>query len=194
MRPSGWNFNYTARDLMVLGALGVLAGVTNIGLYQLWQAALPGQWTLNSALIQGAMAWAYLLAYYLVRKPGTLLAIGALETSVRVLLGNAHGVQLLGWGLTQGLAAEVVMALTGYRGVHVLIFMLAGAAATHAHTFWTLRLYPQSATPEIFQNYWLTSPMYLLSGALLSGALGYGVGRLITRPGFLQLTPSNSGG
>lgn len=188
-----WNLNYTPRDLFILGTLGLLAGVVNTGLHQLWMMTLPSQWSLNGALVQGGFAWAYLLGFYLVRKPGSFLVVGILETAVQALVGSLQGVQVLGWGLTQALAAEAVMALAGYRSAGLLLCMLAGAAAAQAHTLWTMRVFGWNADPAVVRQYWIVTPINLLSGALLSGAVGYALGRFIVSTGLiLRSTPSKT--
>ncbi len=188
-----WNLNYTPRDLFILGTLGLLAGVVNTGLHQLWMTTLPGQWSLNGAVVQGGFAWAYLLAFYLVRKPGSFLVVGTLEAAVQALAGSVHGVQVLGWGLAPALAAEGVMALAGYRSASLLLCILAGAAATQAHTLWTIRVFGWNPDPAVVRQYWIVTPINLLSGALLSGAVGYAIGRFIVSTGLiLRGTPSET--
>ncbi len=183
-----WNFNYTTRDVILLAALGVVAGVINIGLNQLWNPTSAGGWPLTDALWQGLYAWAYLLAYYLVRKPGCLLVIGVLETAVQVLLGSAQGAQTIGWGLAQGLGAELILALSGYRGGHVIFFLIAGALAAQLRTVWTLYAFENNGSTEAMRQYWQAVPFNLLSGAAFSGLVGYLVGLGVTRTGLIQPT------
>jgi energy-coupling factor transport system permease protein len=185
-----WNFNYTARDVILLAALGVVAGIINIGLNQLWNPTSSGGWPLTGALWQGMFTWAYLLAYYLVRKPGCLLVIGVLETAVQVLLGSAQGTQTLGWGLAQGLGAELVVALSGYRSRHLIFFLMAGAIAAQLRTVWTLYAFENNSSTEAMQQYWQALPYNLLSGAVFSGLVGYLAGLGVTRTGLIQPTTS----
>lgn len=183
-----WNLNYTTRDVILLAALGVVAGVINIGLNQLWNPTSAGGWPLTSAIWQGMFAWAYLLAYYLVRKPGCLLVIGVLETAVQVLLGSAQGTQTIGWGLAQGLGAEVVLALGGYRSRHLIFFLMAGALAAQLRTVWTLYAFENNSSTEAMRQYWQAVPFNLLSGAAFSGLVGYLAGQGVTRSGLIQPT------
>lgn len=185
---SAWNFHYTTRDVILLAALGVATGVINIGLNQLWNPTSAGGWPLTSALWQGVFAWAYLLAYYLVRKPGCLLIIGVLETAVQVLLGSAQGTQTIGWGLAQGLGAELVLALGGYRNRHLIFFLMAGALAAQLRTVWTLYAFENNGSTEAMRQYWQAVPFNLLSGAVFSGLVGYLVGLGVTRTGLIQPT------
>src|SRR6185503_14583373 len=183
-----WNFNYSTRDVILLAALGVVAGVINIGLNQLWNPTSAGGWPLSGAVWQGMFAWAYLLAYYLVRKPGCLLVIGVLETAVQVLLGSVQGTQTIGWGLAQGLGAELVMVLSGYRSRHLIFFLMAGALAAQLRTVWTLYAFENNGSTEAMRQYWQTVPFNLLSGAVFSGLIGYLAGLGVTRTGLIQPT------
>jgi energy-coupling factor transport system substrate-specific component len=185
-----WNFNYTTRDVILLAALGVVAGVINIGLNQLWDPASAEGWPLTGALWQGTFAWAYLLAYYLVRKPGCLLIIGVLETAIQVLLGSAQGAQTIGWGLAQGLGAELVLAIGGYRSLHLIFFLMAGAGAAQLRTVWTLYAFANDGSAEAMRQYWQAVPFNLLSGAAFSGLVGYLLGLAVTRTELIQPTAS----
>ena len=179
-----WNFNYTTRDVIWLAALGLVAGAVNTGLSLFWDAPTANQWPLVGAIAQGAFSWAYLLAFYLVRKPGSALIVGVLETSVQVLLEGPLGPHTLGWGLMQGAAVELLFALNSYRNSSVWLLLLAGAVATQARTLWTIFLLGWD--PAFASQYWLTTPINLLSGALFSGLLSYGVGRGLLQAGLTQ--------
>jgi len=180
---SKWDFAYTTRDIVILAVVGAIAGVVNTFMGNVWYAANTAWGPLGGALLQGAFMWAYLLAFYLVRKPGSMLIIGILETVVEVLLGNQAGIATLGWGLTQGIAAEAVMAFTYYRGINPKAFALAGAAASQFGTVWTFYLYGWEG---VIGQYWLSSIVNLISGAVLSGLVGYHLGVLVGRTGLVR--------
>jgi ABC-type thiamin/hydroxymethylpyrimidine transport system permease subunit len=103
----GWNFNYSTSDLIILAVVGAIAGVINTGTGIVWAAANSAGGPLAGAALQGAFMWAYLLAYFLVRKPGSMLIVGLVETAMEALLGNPSGFATMGWGLTQGIGAEL---------------------------------------------------------------------------------------
>jgi len=111
----GWNFGFTTQDLILLAVIGAISGVINTGMGIVWNAANAAGGPLAGAALQGAFMWAYLLAFFLVKKPGSMLIVGLLETAIEALLGNPSGVATLGWGLMQGLGAEVVMAICSSR-------------------------------------------------------------------------------
>jgi hypothetical protein len=124
----GFNFNYTTSDLVIMAVLGALAGVVNTWMGNVWFAANSVS-PIYGAALQGTFMWAYLLSYFLVRKSGSMLIVGIIEASVEALLGNQAGLSTLGWGITQGLAAEVVMWFANYSKFGWLAFGLAGAGA-----------------------------------------------------------------
>jgi energy-coupling factor transport system substrate-specific component len=182
----GWNFNYTTRDLILLAVIGAIAGVVNVGMGIVWNAANAAGGPLAGAALQGTFMWAYLLAFFLVRKPGSMLIIGLLESSIEALLGNPSGISTIGWGVTQGLAAEIVMAMSNYRNFSWLAFACAGAAASQFGTVWSAYLFGWDSTPAVVQQYWLATPINLISGAIFSGLLGYWLGKMISRTGLVR--------
>lgn len=184
----GFNFNYTTSDLIILAVIGAIAGVVNTGTGIAWAAANSAGGPLAGAALQGAFMWAYLLAFFLVRKPGSMLIVGLLETGMEALLGNPSGVATLGWGLTQGIGAEAVMAFVNYGNFGWWAFALAGAAASQFGTVWTAWLFGWDSTPEIVNAYWLATPINLVSGFILSGWLGWWLGRMVERTGLLRAT------
>ncbi len=182
----GWNFHYTTRDLILLAVIGAIAGVVNTGMGIVWNAANAAGGPLLGATLQGTFMWAYLLAFFLVRKPGSMLVIGLIETAIEALLGNPSGVATLGWGVTQGLGAEIVMAMAGYNNFSWLAFGLAGAAASQFGTVWTAYLFGWDSTAAIVQQYWIAAPINLISGFIFSGLLGHWIGQAIAKTGLVR--------
>ncbi|MFZ5807703.1 MAG: ECF transporter S component [Chloroflexota bacterium] len=182
----GWTFGFTTRDLILLAVIGAISGVINTGTGILWNAANAAGGPLAGAALQGAFMWAYLLAFFLVRKPGSMLIVGLLETAIEALLGNPSGVATIGWGLMQGLGAEGVMALCNYSRAGWLAFGLAGAAASQFGTVWTAYLFGWDTTPEVVGQYWMAAPINLISGFIISGLLGFALGKMIAKTGLVR--------
>ncbi len=189
----GWNFQYTTRDLLLIAVIGVISGIVNTGTGIVWNAVNAAGGPLAGALLQGAFMWAYLLAFFLIRKPGSMLAVGIIETAIEGFLGNPSGLATLGWGLTQGLGAELVMAIAMYQDFGWLAFGLAGAAASQFGTVWTAYLFGWDSTPSVVQQYWMAAPINLISGFVLSGLLGWWLGKLIARTGLVRAAAHPSG-
>lgn len=185
-KTGGWNFNYTTRDLILLAVIGAIAGVVNVGMGIVWNAANAAGGPLAGAALQGTFMWAYLLAFFLVRKPGSMLIIGILESTIEALLGNPSGISTLGWGITQGLGAEAVMAMTGYTNFSALAFALAGAAASQFGTVWSAYLFGWDSTASVVQQYWIAAPINLISGAIFSGLLGHWLGQSLAKTGLVR--------
>ena len=184
----GWNFNYSTSDLIILAVIGAIAGVINTGTGIVWAAANSAGGPLAGAALQGAFMWAYLLAYFLVRKPGSMLIVGLVETAMEALLGNPSGFATMGWGLTQGIGAEVVMAFVNYSNFGWWVFALAGAAASQFGTVWTAWLFGWDSSATVVGQYWQATPINLISGAIFSGLLGWWLGKMVERTGLVRAT------
>jgi energy-coupling factor transport system permease protein len=180
----GWNFNYSTRDIVIVAVIAAIAGVVNTGTGNIWYLANSSLGPLGGALLQGAFMWAYILAMWLVRKPGAALAVGIIETAVEILLGNAAGIGTLGWGITQGLGVEAVMAIGNYQNYGMWTAIMAGAAASQFGTLWTAIFYGWD--PSYARDVWLAVPINLISGAILSGLLGYLLAKAIARTGLVR--------
>jgi energy-coupling factor transport system substrate-specific component len=143
----GW----TTADLMLSAVLGAVFG----GLFVLWALvynavapalrSIPGDW---SALVNGFWFIPAILVPYIIRKPGAALVGETLAGVIAVLLGSPWGI--LGSaiaGLTQGLGAEVVFALTGWKRYDWLTLILAGLGAAitgfvYVYPIWNSQLAP----------------------------------------------------
>jgi energy-coupling factor transport system substrate-specific component len=179
----GFNFNYSTSDLVIMAVLGALAGVINTWMGNVWYAANTVS-PIYGAALQGTFMWAYILAYFLVRKSGSMLIIGVIEAGVEALLGNQAGLSTLGWGITQGIGAEVVMWLCNYGKFGWLALGLAGAGASQFGTLWSFILYGWSSLTD----YLIAAPINLISGFIFSGLLGFGLGKMIENTGLLRAT------
>lgn len=186
----GWNFQYTTRDIVIIAVIAAIAGVINTGTGNLWYLANSSLGPLGGAVLQGAFMWAYILVMWLVRKPGAAIFLGLIETAVEVLLGNASGIGTLGWGLTQGLGVEIVMAMSGYQNYTIWAALAAGASASQFGTTWTAILFGWD--PATANDVWLAIPINLISGAVLSGLLGFYLSRALARTGLIRSAASHA--
>lgn len=180
----GWNFRYTTRDIVIIAVIAAIAGVVNTGIGNLWYLANSSLGPMGGALLQGAFMWAYILVMWLVRKPGAALFLGLIETAVEILLGNASGIGTLGWGVTQGLGVEIVMAMSNYQNYSIWAALAAGAAASQFGTVWTAILFGWD--PATARDVWMAVPINLISGVVISGLLGYWLARNLARTGLIR--------
>ncbi len=179
----GWNLNYTTRDLIVLAVISAVGGVVYTGLSFPYQAAQAAGGPLGSAVVAGAFAFSYVVVFMLIRKPGCMLATGILGTVVQALLGNPAGVLTIGWGVFLGISFEIVVGAARYRNASLPLMMIAAAAASQVQTIWSWILYGWSAAVS---QYFLSIPVIMISAAILSGGIGYLIGRMISRSGLVQ--------
>lgn len=181
---SGFNLKYTTNDILIIAIMAAITGVVNAGLSNVWNLANASLGPLGGALLQGAFMWGYILVMWLVRKPGAALLLGILEAAVESLLGNPAGIATLGWGITQGLAVEAVMALTSYKNYSLLTALMAGAASSQFGTVWTAIFYGWD--PAGAAAVWQAMPVNLVSGLILSGLLGYLLAQALARTGLIR--------
>jgi energy-coupling factor transport system substrate-specific component len=175
---------YSTRDIVILAVIAAIAGVVNTGTGNLWYVANSSMGPLGGALLQGAFMWAYILAVWLVRKPGAALIIGIIETVVEILLGNAAGIGTIGWGLAQGIGVEAIMAFSGWKNYSVWAAVAAGIAASQFGTVWTAIFYGWD--PSYAKDVWLAIPINLASGAIRSGLLGYYLAKAVAKTGLVR--------
>ncbi|HQA67154.1 MAG TPA: ECF transporter S component [Aggregatilineales bacterium] len=183
-KEGGFNFNYTTRDIVIIAVIAAIAGVVNTGAGNLWYLMNTSLGPLGGALLQGSFMWAYILVMFLVRRPGAALLVGLIETAVELLLGNAAGIGTLGWGLTQGIAVEAVVAFTAYSKFDLWTALAAGAAASQFGTVWTAIFYGWD--PATANDVWLAVPVNIISGIVLSGLIGYLLSRAIAQTGLVR--------
>lgn len=181
---AGWDFKYTTRDIVIIAVIAAIAGVINTGTGNIWYLANSSLGPLGGAILQGAFMWAYILVMWLVRKPGAAIFLGIIETAVEVLLGNASGLGTLGWGVTQGLGVEIVMAISGYQNYSIWAAMAAGAAASQFGTTWTAVLFGWD--PSTANDVWMAMPVNLISGIIFSGLLGFYLAKGLARTGLIR--------
>lgn len=183
-KKTGWNLNYTTRDIVVIAVIAAITAVVNTGVAQVWNLANTSLGPLGGALLAGAFMWGYVLILWLIRKPGAALILGLIEAAVEILLGNPAGIGTLGWGLTQGLSIEIVMAIAGYQNYSLLAALLVGAATSQVSTVWTAILYGWD--PSVAGDVWKAVPLNLLSGLVFSGLLGYYLYKALARTGLVR--------
>ncbi len=175
---------YTTQNLVIIAVLAAIAGVINTGVGNLWYLVNTSLGPLGGALIQGMFMWAYILAVFIVRRPGVALIFGLIEAGTEVLLGNAAGIGTLGWGISQGLAIEAVLLICTYSRFGFVTAVMAGMAASQFGTLWTSVFYGWD--PSYSKDVWMAAPINLISGAIFSGALGYFLATKIAKTGLVR--------
>ncbi|KZM53627.1 thiamine ABC transporter permease [Geobacillus stearothermophilus] len=81
-------------------------------------------------LIYGMWFIASSLAYLLIRKPGVALLAEIAASSGELVMGSQWGLEVLIYGVVQGLLAELVFAAFRYRRFDVFVVSLSAVGAT----------------------------------------------------------------
>jgi energy-coupling factor transport system permease protein len=81
-------------------------------------------------LIYGMWFIAASVAYLLIRKPGVALLAEIAASSGEFIMGSEWGLEVLIYGVVQGLLAEVVFAAFRYKRFDVLVVSLGAIGAT----------------------------------------------------------------
>jgi energy-coupling factor transport system substrate-specific component len=182
-------WGWTIRDVVVVAVLAAIVGLVQTGESYIFQASLALGGAIGSAIFQGAFAWGYVIAFMLIRKPGSMLVFAVLETSVEALTGNPAGIYAVGWGLSQGLAAEAVMAFIRWNKSSPWVFFITSAVNAQFGTVWSWYLYGWSDT---MSSYWVSIPLTMLAGGLISGLIGYFIGRGLSKSGLVRSARASS--
>ena len=177
--PWGW----TTRDIVLVAVLAAIVGLIQTGESYIFQTSLALGGAIGSAIFQGAFGWGYVIAFLLIRKPGAMLVFAVLETSVEALTGNPAGIYTIGWGVTQGLAAEAVMAFVRWNKISPWVFVLSSGVNAQFGTVWSWYLYGWSDT---MTAYWISIPLTLIAGGILSGLIGYYIGMALSKSGLVR--------
>jgi energy-coupling factor transport system substrate-specific component len=124
-RPLAWR----TADILVAAMIGVVFGVV----FFVWNGVYAAMNFLQPSILQD---WIYgmwlvpaVLAPLIIRKPGAALFAEMVAASISAVLGSQWGPDTLLSGFLQGIAAEVVFAVFGYRRWSVVVLALAAVAS-----------------------------------------------------------------
>jgi energy-coupling factor transport system permease protein len=119
---------WRTRDIVVAATIGVAFGVAIWAWNLLYGAAEPlfafAPWARD--VLYGVWLMPAIVASLVVKKPGAALFAELIAASVSALLGSQWGVSAIVSGLVQGLGAEVIFFLTGYR-IYTMAVLVAAA-------------------------------------------------------------------
>ena len=120
----GWR----TRDIVVTAVIAVAFGVVFLAWGFIYDGVEPlfalAPWARDA--LYGVWLMPAVLAPLIVRKPGAALFAELVAAGVAAFLGTRWGIDALVSGLVQGLGAEIVFFLTGYR---IYAFAVLAAAA-----------------------------------------------------------------
>src|SRR5258708_2908031 len=122
IRSQGWS----TRDIVVTAALSVATGISFIVFDWIFIAGQSIFGSIAQSVMEGLWLLGALLVPYIVRRPGAAL-FGELVASIVEASFNPFGVTVFIAGLIEGLGAEVVFLVTGYRRFNWFVMAFAGA-------------------------------------------------------------------
>ena len=125
-------------DIVVAAAIAIAFGVVFWAWNQVWAAATPAFVAIPAAqnILYGVWLVPAVLAGLIIRKPGAALFTELVAASVSAILGSQWGLDAVVSGALQGLGAEIVFLVVGYRrwtitGALIAAFGTAIAAWVH---------------------------------------------------------------
>jgi energy-coupling factor transport system substrate-specific component len=176
----GW----TTRDAVLVAVLAVVFGFLYMQWVPIWLAAAGLGAQIGQEALFGFWLIAGVLASYVIRRPGAALVGEFLAALAEVLFGAAAGTPLLVTGVMQGLGAELVFGVRGWKDYSLPTMMLAGAVAMLVALPWNwFRLGYFQLNPGLLVVLLIVR---LLSGAIISGLAGKLLGDALARTGVLS--------
>ncbi|AWB45833.1 thiamine ABC transporter permease [Paenibacillus sp. CAA11] len=173
-------------DLLVTVLVSLVLGVV----YHFWGSVsnlLDPLFIQADELVYGVWFLAPTLVFLLIRKPGVALIAELAAAHVEILFGSGWGLQLVLYGLIQGLGAELVFAAFRYKKFSAGVAALAGVGAAIG-----------SLIPDVLYGYadyetWMLIYKYglrMVSSAVLAGYLAYALVKAVEATGVTnQLRP-----
>ena len=177
--------NWSTVDIVVAAVLAVVSGVVFLGwggvynlVYPLFGATSPG-----IAIISGLWFFPAVLVPLVVRRPGAALFAELVAASVEALLGGQWGLATLISGLVQGLGAELVFALFGYRRYTLPVALLAGGAAGVGAAAY------ETIGRNLAQPFWYVTTyaaLTILGGVVIAGLGSWLLAQALAKTGVLD--------
>ncbi|MFC0272643.1 ECF transporter S component [Metabacillus herbersteinensis] len=172
------------REIVVIASISVVFGI----LYLAW--IFFGQFIqgvfgpIGFGLITGFWIMAPIVCAYIIRKPGVALIAEMIAAGTEILVGSVSAGAVLILGFTQGLGAELALALFLYRSYRLPNLMLAGMFGIVANFITIYYLYGYSQYSSFIIGLMIVS--MLISGALLAGWGSKRIADALCRTGVLD--------
>lgn len=136
-------------------------------------------------MLYGMWFAAATLAFLLIRKPGVALIAELAAAHVEVLFGSGWGLNLLLYGIIQGLGAELVFAAFRYRKHAAWTVALAGAMSAVGSML--MDFYLAYADNYVWGLFVAKYGMRIVSGAVIAGLLMFALAKALERTGVTSL-------
>ncbi len=187
--PRSWS----TRDIVVTAALAVATGISFVVFDWVWLVVSGAGGPFVGQALAGFWLLGGLLVPYIVRRPGSAI-FGELVAALVESSFNPWGIEVLLAGLLEGLGAEIIFLVTGYRRFDAKTMALAGGFSSVfffiVYSVWYNGWVVLGAAGPVFKLAPAILLAYLLlrtiSGIVLAGWLGKGVGDALVPTGVLD--------
>jgi energy-coupling factor transport system substrate-specific component len=180
----GWR----TRDIVVAAVIAVAFGVVFWAWGFLYNGAEPlfafAPWAKD--LLYGVWLMPAVLVPLVVRKPGAAVFGELVAAGVSALLGSQWGIDALVSGLVQGLGAEIVFFLTGYRIYSVAVLAAAAIGSAIAAWLHDWAIYYAAIDPVV---QWLRGIAMAASAVIFAAFGSLALARSLRRSGALDGFP-----
>ncbi|HEY8786981.1 MAG TPA: ECF transporter S component [Candidatus Limnocylindria bacterium] len=187
MNRTDWTWRTV--DIVVAAAIAIAFGVVFWAWNQVWAAATPAFVAVPPAqnILYGVWLVPAVLAGLIIRKPGAALFTELVAASVSAILGSQWGLDAVVSGALQGLGAEIVFLVVGYRRWTIAVALIAAtgtAIAAWVHD-----------TPLYYADIGLGPQLVILAFMVVSAIVIAGVGswlllRSLVQTGVLAQFPA----
>ncbi len=184
---------FTTMDIVLMALLATANAVLTMymsGVNQLL-SSLGGP--ILTSTITGLYMVYGLLAYYIIRKPGTAVITYALGALVQSFVGTSYGmISALAAAVCYMAIAEIIFAGLRYRNWSTGVMMLVGGAMVPIWFIVAIQLFGYSKFG--FGVLAIAMVVRILSGVLLCGLLTIGLARALGKTGLLRRFAAFSNG
>jgi energy-coupling factor transport system substrate-specific component len=174
------NWTWRTVDIVVAAAIAIAFGVVFWAWNQVWAAATPAFVAIPPAqnILYGVWLVPAVLAGLIIRKPGAALFTELVAASVSAILGSQWGLDAVVSGALQGLGAEIVFLIVGYRRWTLAVALIAAvgtAIAAWVHD-----------TPLYYADIGLTAQLVILAFMVVSAIVIAGIGSWLLMRSLVQ--------
>ena len=135
-------------------------------------------------LVTGTWFLGGVLGGLVIRKPGAAIFVELVAACVSAVLGSQWGISTLYSGIAQGLGAEIVFAIFGYKKFGLQIAALAGAASGIGA--FCLELFTSGNLAKSAEFNLIYIVCLIISGAILAGIIGHYLVKALAQTGALD--------
>jgi energy-coupling factor transport system permease protein len=178
MNRTDWTWRTV--DIVVAAAIAIAFGVVFWAWNQIWAAATPAFVAIPPAqnILYGVWLVPAVLAGLIIRKPGAALFTELVAASVSAILGSQWGLDAVVSGALQGLGAEIVFLVVGYRRWTIAIALIAAVGTAIAA--WV------PDTPLYYADIGLGPQLVILAFMVVSAIVIAGIGSWLLMRSLVQ--------